>query len=255
MTLSRDEDAHSVHPYSYARVLGVFDADVRYNGGKTLRVEFLWVRWFEVDATYPAGWNARRLDRISFVHSDSPDAFGFLDPSDVLRASHIIPAFAHGMTDTLLPPSIARSAYWDDDDYPDHDWMYYYVNRYVSFDSFVLLLFYLYLFIRFVDRDMFVRYLGYGIGHKSTNEFTRGMRPMYYGDYDINEEDIEVNDEVPITEEQAAVMEQSEEEYDNEHEEQEEDGRVEEEDEGFEGEDGEEPWDMGDEEAVGYAEF
>uniref|UniRef100_A0A8H7XVD3 Uncharacterized protein n=1 Tax=Psilocybe cubensis TaxID=181762 RepID=A0A8H7XVD3_PSICU len=236
MTLSRDSEADTDHPYSYARVLGVFDADVQYNGGKTQRLEFLWVRWFEVDHRFRAGWAARRLDRLKFIHSDSPDAFGFLDPSDVLRASHIIPSFNSGMTDSLLPPSIARRAYWEDDDYPDHDWNFYYVNR-------------------FVDRDMFVRYLGYGIGHKSTNHYTQHMRPAYFGLYTNLDEELgidEAHPDLPLTAEQEAEMEASEPEDDIESEEEDEEDAN---DNGFVGEDGEEPWDIDDTEAVGFADF
>ncbi|KAF8225609.1 hypothetical protein L208DRAFT_1208384, partial [Tricholoma matsutake] len=55
---------------------------------------------------------------------------------------HLIPAFAHGKMDGLLGPSIACPLKDE-----DQDWQYFYVNM-------------------FVDRDMFMRFRGGGIGHK-----------------------------------------------------------------------------------------
>ena len=37
-----------------------------------------------------------RLDRLWFLSMDKEDAFGFLDPNDILRAAHVIPAFKAG---------------------------------------------------------------------------------------------------------------------------------------------------------------
>jgi hypothetical protein len=52
------------------------------------------------------------------------NAFGFLDPSFVIRGCHLIPAFAEGRSDTLLRrgPSLARSEQEAD------DWAFFYVN-------------------------------------------------------------------------------------------------------------------------------
>ncbi|GJE92524.1 hypothetical protein PsYK624_086780 [Phanerochaete sordida] len=139
------------HPYWYARVIGIFHADVKYMGPGSQsrdweRLEFLWIRWFGLDFTAPGGFRKRRLHRVGFVDADDGGAFGFLDPKVVLRAAHLIPAFAHGRRDDLLGPSLARQ---DDED--DEDYVYYYVNM-------------------FVDRDMLMRYLGGGIGHKATRK-------------------------------------------------------------------------------------
>jgi hypothetical protein len=57
-----------------------------------------------------------------FVDSLDPEAFGFLDPGEVIRGVHIIPAFAHGRTSDLLGPSISRQPAEN-----DKDWLYYYV--------------------------------------------------------------------------------------------------------------------------------
>ncbi|KAI0668987.1 hypothetical protein C8Q78DRAFT_933009, partial [Trametes maxima] len=127
------------YPWCYARVLGIYHCNVLPPGELVpIRVEFVYVRWFEPDGT--GGSLTRRLERIRFVPwTDSGDAFGFIDPSHIIRACHLIPAFAHRRTAEYLP---LRTQYQED----GGDWKYYYVNR-------------------FVDRDMFVRYLGSGVGH------------------------------------------------------------------------------------------
>ncbi|KZS99464.1 uncharacterized protein LAESUDRAFT_667956, partial [Laetiporus sulphureus 93-53] len=97
------------------------------------------------DITAPGGFDKEWLHHISFVDSDDPNAFRFLNPADVIWAAHLISAFAHGRTPDLLPPSTC--ARQPDDN--DLDYQFYYVNM-------------------FVDRDMFMRYLGGGVGHKGT---------------------------------------------------------------------------------------
>jgi hypothetical protein len=123
-----DDDSPNSHPYWYARVVGIFHADVRHVGSRsksrqTQRMEFLWVRWFGRDLDHRAGWKARRLHRVGFLGSSERDAFGFLDPSEVIRASHLIPAFYHGLTSELLPKSVARRP-----EQNDQDFVYYYIN-------------------------------------------------------------------------------------------------------------------------------
>ena len=132
-----DEDNTDSHPFWYARVIGVYHANVRYIGPAATRatsswqrVHFLWVRWFERDLSYPCGFQHRHHPRIRFVDANDPDnvPFSFLDPSDVVRAAYIMPAHAHGETDGLLGPSplarVCKSASQDDDYY------YYYASMY-----------------------------------------------------------------------------------------------------------------------------
>jgi hypothetical protein len=129
MVLSREEEeAREKHPYWYARVIGIFHANVRHTGPASTScnsqsMQFLWVRWFGHDLTHQDGWKTRRLPRIGFVDSDDPDVFGFLDPNEVIRAVHLIPAFNEGRTASLLGPSIARQ-----EGEKDSDWTYYYVG-------------------------------------------------------------------------------------------------------------------------------
>jgi hypothetical protein len=126
------------HRYWYARVLGIFHAKVFYgNERKPRRMEFLWVRWFGCDPEWLGGPRPLRLDRIGYVPYGNGDehgpAFGFVDPQDVLRACHLVPAYSLGLTTDLLGRSSVR-------DRPDGDWVNYYVMRcvhvnFAAFDS------------------------------------------------------------------------------------------------------------------------
>ncbi|KAF9492669.1 hypothetical protein BDN71DRAFT_1591507 [Pleurotus eryngii] len=139
--------------YWYARVLGIFHAKVLLHGNHSSisqqpsHIEFLWVRWFGSVSGYHGGMHQAKLPKVGFVEdtvSDDNYAFGFLDPSLVLQACHLIPDFPTGRTNDRLasyPGSYARR--------PDetNDWAEFYVNI-------------------FIDRDMCMRYFpGGGIGH------------------------------------------------------------------------------------------
>src|SRR6201986_2481348 len=122
------EDDEDSHPYWYARVISIFHADVRYRNPlddvvDTRPMEFLWVRWLERNLSQRSGLEARRLPRIGFVPSDDKLAFGFLSPEAIVRATHLIPAFAHGKRQVNLPYYIPRQPSED-----DSEWQYYYVN-------------------------------------------------------------------------------------------------------------------------------
>ena len=120
MTLSQDDE----HPYAYAQVLGMFKLDVLH--GPTMvdevRMDVLWVRWFEIDRSHRAGWKAKRLYRLKYVPPLDDGAFGFLDPDDIIRGSHIVPTFAlgHRTHSAVNPASV-----WD----RKNDWEAYYVNQ------------------------------------------------------------------------------------------------------------------------------
>ena len=120
------------HPYWYTRILGIYHAWVSRSSSSGLgpdtpprKLEFLWVRWFKLDPTAPGGFTTRRLHRIHFIEHDSAEdvAFGFIDPSTVIRAVHMIGAFAFGHTNRYLPPSIVRQPSENHE-----DWNYYYVG-------------------------------------------------------------------------------------------------------------------------------
>ena len=108
MTAAMDLDpetgkAESGHPFAYARVLGIFHCDVVHllpgKAPTSHAVEFLYVHWYCRDLTYEAGFKQRRLHRLELMPQDHPSACGFLDPNDVVRGAHIIPAFFYGASD------------------------------------------------------------------------------------------------------------------------------------------------------------
>jgi hypothetical protein len=88
-----DEDpAH--HPYWYARVLGVYHVNVQFAGeSKAHKTDFLWVRWYGRDPEHQGGFETRHLHRIGLMDPDNIASYGFIDPSDIIRAIHLIPTF------------------------------------------------------------------------------------------------------------------------------------------------------------------
>lgn len=120
-----NEDRGASNRFLYARVLGIYHANVIYTGRGMLdyqprRLEFLWVRWFQ-PTPLPCGWDSRRLDCVKFMPVAHEHAFGFLDPADVIRACHIIPRMALGKVHDDRGLSVCAK---DRD-----DWQYYYINR------------------------------------------------------------------------------------------------------------------------------
>ena len=91
------------HPYLYARVLGIFHTNAVYMGpGCTdfnpRRVEFLWVRWYELNPKVAAGgWVSSSLDQLQFPPMERASSFNFLDPAYVMRACHVAPHFRLGL--------------------------------------------------------------------------------------------------------------------------------------------------------------
>jgi hypothetical protein len=133
MVRSREDSmVTSTHPFWYVRILGIFHVNVCQTGaGQEFREEwqsmpFLWVRWFgQADTGTRHSVNPRHLNCLGFgTEDDNTEPFGFLDPANVIRACHLIPAFAAGRTSDLLGPSVVRSNTDEHD-----DWQYYYVNR------------------------------------------------------------------------------------------------------------------------------
>jgi hypothetical protein len=130
MVLSEEED-HS-HPYQYGRLIDIFTVPVHYKGSRPIigarrqRLRVLWVRWYERDTQYEDGFSALRLPCLSFVDSSEPNAHGFIDPTAVLRAAHLIPAFHHELMhpQPLLDCHATR--------FLTHDWNCYYANMCVS---------------------------------------------------------------------------------------------------------------------------
>ncbi|EUC55247.1 hypothetical protein RSOL_104410 [Rhizoctonia solani AG-3 Rhs1AP] len=156
---SSDSD-NSSHPFLYAKVLGVYHAHVRFDRRPSRRMNFLWVRWLDYDKQEPGGWDDCRLDRVFYSKCRNDhelmNAFGFVAPHHVIRAAHLIPDFESG---TINSPSVTSFS-----DNEEGDWKYHYVSR-------------------FVDRDMFMRYLGGGIGHFNQRPPSTEAEQPSYGSY------------------------------------------------------------------------
>ncbi|KAG2339319.1 hypothetical protein BDR05DRAFT_891989, partial [Suillus weaverae] len=77
------------HPYWYAHILGIYHMETwinRDDGAQPNRhhLEFLWVRWLAPLQSYKSGMKCTRLPKVTFVDESNPDAFGFLDPGQVV---------------------------------------------------------------------------------------------------------------------------------------------------------------------------
>ena len=109
----------SGHPFRYARVLGIYHTNVVYiQPGREAIIDtvyFLWVRWYRFDDSHNSGFQHCRLPRLSPIPLDDTEACGFLDPSDVIRGAHIIPAFAYGKDNSINTDS-------------QLSWNFYYMN-------------------------------------------------------------------------------------------------------------------------------
>jgi hypothetical protein len=101
------EDGEDAHPFWYARVIKNFHLVVCHRRStlpeelmstEPQRMDVLWVRWFGLDADARGGWSKKCLHGISFIPSDEPGTFGFLDPAQVIRGVHLIPNFPRGRT-------------------------------------------------------------------------------------------------------------------------------------------------------------
>ncbi|KAI0822210.1 hypothetical protein BC628DRAFT_1285153, partial [Trametes gibbosa] len=89
-------EEHIQCPWSYARVIGIYHANVITPGTlQAHRVEFLHVRWFEQDTNWSSGSEVRRLEHVRYIPW-APDstAFGFIDPAHIIRAIHLIPVMS-----------------------------------------------------------------------------------------------------------------------------------------------------------------
>jgi hypothetical protein len=103
MVLSRE--TRPQHPYWYARVLGIYHVDAWLSvetPTKRHQIEVLYVRWMAPLADHQSGMSCARLPKIAFIEESDHDAFGFLDPGQVIRSAHLIPAFAFGRGTTSL---------------------------------------------------------------------------------------------------------------------------------------------------------
>ncbi|KAL1738198.1 hypothetical protein HDZ31DRAFT_9335, partial [Schizophyllum fasciatum] len=102
-------------------------------------MQFAYVHWYHLEVM-PWGFTAKRQPQVHFIDAKEPEAFGFIDPKDIIRTAHIIPAFAHGRTDEYLPgKTVARAPI------NLQDWKFYYM-------------------VMFADRDTLMHFRGGGVG-------------------------------------------------------------------------------------------
>lgn len=125
MMLHAPEDANDHQRFCYARIIGIYHANIQYigpgmNDYAPRRMDFLYVRWFEREPQQ----DLQDLEAVRFVSIDDPAAFDFVDPADVLRSCHLLPAFRLGRRPQrlgqIVTSPIARNS---------EDWEFYYVNR------------------------------------------------------------------------------------------------------------------------------
>lgn len=122
------QDSAYNHPFLYAKILGIYHAKFVYRGSSPRRMDFIHVRWLYYDYERPGGRETFQLDRLGYetcrTDQDVLDSFDFVDPADIIRASHLIPDFASETSLSLLNGlSVAT------DDQEHGDWNFYYINR------------------------------------------------------------------------------------------------------------------------------
>lgn len=90
-------------------------------------MDVIWVRWFGRTVEGRFGDDACNLERVRFVtQEDGSPLFGFLDPTTIVCAVHIIPAFRYGQTRELLGASrLARVK----EPGAVEDWESFYINK------------------------------------------------------------------------------------------------------------------------------
>ena len=157
---------NEVEFFKYAWVLGTFHINVIYIGPGSMghqsqRIEFLWVWWYKVIGAGNAGWMHSKLDRLHFPPIAQSNAFGFVNPSDVIRGYYINPRFSLGWW-----CSNGEGISYSGKD--SEDWVEYCINRWAQAN-----------FVmkpnevtqsRSVDHDMLMRfYLGHAVRHTYTH--------------------------------------------------------------------------------------
>ncbi|KAF9046642.1 hypothetical protein BJ165DRAFT_1611041 [Panaeolus papilionaceus] len=159
MTLDPECEQHT--SFWYASVLGIFHVEFQHVGATSKNLhpqtlQFFWVRWLEPVDGHDFGRHQARLPKLRFASDDDEFAYGCLDPSLVLRGCHMIPAFHDGpkIPSTSGSPETQQVKYHGRDlmiEESLNKWKNYYVGI-------------------FVDRDMFMRHLGLGLGHKGRQQ-------------------------------------------------------------------------------------
>lgn len=106
------------------------------------------MHWYSRDTRHKAGFKRRCLHQLEPLSPANPDAFGFLDPNDVIRSAHLIPAFAHRAEEGSTLPSVTGGR--------KKAWSFYYVNWYVFYWGAKETKLWANDCVSFVDRDMYM---------------------------------------------------------------------------------------------------
>jgi hypothetical protein len=120
--------------FVYGRVLGIFHVNIVYAGPGMLdhrprRFDLLWVRWYDpLDGRFSEEslWSTMRMERVAFRTLSHPEACDFINPSDVIRAAHIIPRFAQNKV--FSEEDISSGQIFSKCAGNEEDWQEYYVN-------------------------------------------------------------------------------------------------------------------------------
>ncbi|KLO06038.1 hypothetical protein SCHPADRAFT_895789 [Schizopora paradoxa] len=197
MVLSREEGPDA-HPFWYAKIVKIFSLTFQYVPPGVApwdvlhqRVHVLWVRWYGRDTDAAAGWRRRRLHTVGFVPEGDDAAFGFLDPSQIVRGAHLIPAFRYGRTKEMLGESICRDAKEGNE-----DWKFFYVNWGFT-NKFRM--------ISFADRDMLMGFMGTGINHGQSRQIDHEIQQMIESQDTSEEGESDVGDELEDSEPRASA--------------------------------------------------
>ncbi|KAG2353261.1 hypothetical protein BDR07DRAFT_1239562, partial [Suillus spraguei] len=118
-------------------VMGIYHLDTWLEGGKKQHLEVLYVRWLAPIKSHQSCMQSSHLPKVAFVEESDYDAFGFLDPGQVIWGAHLIPVFA---SDSLRHGKLLACPNGELD-----DWEEYYIRI-------------------FVDRNMFLCYTDLGVG-------------------------------------------------------------------------------------------
>jgi hypothetical protein len=88
------------------------------------QIEVLFVRWMAPLIDHQSGMSYARLPKVAFIEDSDRDAFGFLNPGQVIRSAHLIPSFASGRGTSSLRHGKSFARQSGDLD----DWEAYYVG-------------------------------------------------------------------------------------------------------------------------------
>lgn len=90
-------------PFLFARVMRIFHFDiykkrkaglVTVNDVEKHSLPVIWVRWYETDGDWRNPLDANHMCQLKWM--EGPDAYGFVDPTCILQACHLIPCFKNG---------------------------------------------------------------------------------------------------------------------------------------------------------------